>query len=373
MAIVATKRGGLIPCPGGPYRDDQGRMYVRALSYAQVERIRDRFAALKPYAPDAVPGSILKHELNAYCYAVAAKRYALYRYDEDGRPRLVPDDEHQPCSHGLGHLLNPTDPDREDRDWIRHFWEHHLAQQFTNEQQPALNWLDHPALGKIAITSPATWQQLFRFNDSKPYRDQIKPFGFLLHAPGADIQDATGDGGRLVAPYTNHPDRWLELDWVDLNRRDQTIKITTDPTRAGRALIDTYEAIADTYFTHREAKAADPSGARAGRASHGLLHRRHVYAESVTIIGKEANDLGDRVTGLAPDPDGGPPVTIYRAGPAGALDAADLDRLRRIGSTRLAALTGLSERRLRDILRGRASPRAATRRRLAAVLEEPDR
>jgi hypothetical protein len=312
MAIVATEHGGLMPCPGGPAGDQDGRDCVRALSHPEVEGIRNRFSALNPYRPDVIPGSILKHELNATCYAVAAKRYALYRHDDHGLPRLVPDGEHQPCAHGLGHLLNPTDPSSEDRDWIVQFWESHL----TNNGSTAPYWLARPALGKIAITAPATWRQLAHYNRGRSYRDQIKPFGFLLHAPGADLPAAGGDGGRLVAPFTADPARWLALDWVDLNNPDCPIKITTDPTRPGRALVDTYAADATSYFTHREAKAAEPSGAPAARSSRGLLQRRHVRAASmIAVIGKEANDLDDRAAGIAPDPHGEQRLTVY--GPGG--------------------------------------------------------
>src|SRR5262249_9041870 len=90
-----------------------------------VEAIRKRFAALNPYDPEAIAGSVLKiedenfdsvtkHQRQLWCYAISAKRYALFTPDERGRPQLVKYSE-----HGLGHLLNPTDPDSEDRDWIR--------------------------------------------------------------------------------------------------------------------------------------------------------------------------------------------------------------------------------------------------------------
>lgn len=89
MAIVATPHGALVPCQGGAYRDQLGRDCVRALSYDDVEQIRNRFVAPNPYGP-AIDGTILKRELDAFCYAIAAKRYALCRYDATGRPRLVP-------------------------------------------------------------------------------------------------------------------------------------------------------------------------------------------------------------------------------------------------------------------------------------------
>jgi hypothetical protein len=36
------------------------------------------------------------------------------------------------------------------------------------------------------------------------------------------------------------------LDWIDLNNGDRPIKITTDPTRAACAHVDTYGTIATT-------------------------------------------------------------------------------------------------------------------------------
>ena len=62
MAVVSIENGGLIPCPGGLYRTKNGREAVNALAWEQVQQISDRFAKLKPYNPDAVPGSILKIE-----------------------------------------------------------------------------------------------------------------------------------------------------------------------------------------------------------------------------------------------------------------------------------------------------------------------
>jgi hypothetical protein len=60
MAIVATKKGEMIFCPGGPDRTGDGEPAVRALTWAQVESISERFASLNPYDRKFVPGSILK-------------------------------------------------------------------------------------------------------------------------------------------------------------------------------------------------------------------------------------------------------------------------------------------------------------------------
>ena len=62
MAIVATETGGEVPCPGGPHHLPEGRDAIRALSWAQVRGIVDRFSALNPYDRTVVPGSVLKME-----------------------------------------------------------------------------------------------------------------------------------------------------------------------------------------------------------------------------------------------------------------------------------------------------------------------
>ena len=47
--IVSTKDGGLVPCAGGPHRrvkyhrDGSGNAAIRALSFAEVDSIRERF------------------------------------------------------------------------------------------------------------------------------------------------------------------------------------------------------------------------------------------------------------------------------------------------------------------------------------------
>ena len=109
MAIVATPDGGLVPCPGGPHRWTRAlakhyagpnamaaREALRALSFAEVDAIVNRFAALNPYDRTAVPGSILKVEdvnfadeqsRQLWCYAISSKRYALHSRREWGAAR----------------------------------------------------------------------------------------------------------------------------------------------------------------------------------------------------------------------------------------------------------------------------------------------
>ncbi len=136
MAIVATQRGGLIECEGGTHRKG-GKPAIKALSWAQVAAIAKRFEALNPYDRSAIPGSVLKIEddnfdpktgrqRQLWCLAISAKRYTLFLRDKDGEPALlregVNNKEDRYSEHGLGHLLNPADPQSEDRNWIAQAW-----------------------------------------------------------------------------------------------------------------------------------------------------------------------------------------------------------------------------------------------------------
>ena len=58
MAIVATEQGGIVQCPGGAHRSEDGSEAVRALTWEEVDRIVARFEALNPYVRSLVPESM---------------------------------------------------------------------------------------------------------------------------------------------------------------------------------------------------------------------------------------------------------------------------------------------------------------------------
>jgi hypothetical protein len=194
MAIVATKRSELVPCPGGPYRMKDGREAIKALSWKQIESIAGRFAALNPYDRTAVPDSVLKIEddnfepttrkqRQLYCVAISAKRYALFLKNQKDAPVLlrekVNNGEDRWSEHGLGHLLNPSDPESEDREWIAQVWLN-IVRNTLRLVTKKLRFEHLPAIGRVTISSPAVMRPFENLNKGKRYADQIKPFNFLL-------------------------------------------------------------------------------------------------------------------------------------------------------------------------------------------------
>ncbi|MGD0894583.1 MAG: hypothetical protein ABSA08_00970 [Acidimicrobiales bacterium] len=364
MAIVCSERGGLVACPGGPARLPDGSEAVRALSFDQVESIRHRFAALNPYDEEVVP-SILKDEATAMCFAISAKRYALYRLDEAGEPIFL--EEHPPSEHGLGQLLNPLGPKSEDPRWIPQIWSVILHEALgLPVERP--RWFARPTMIRTTVTSPAVLRAFRRFNEGKPYADQVKPFNFMLSAAGVTPPAGVGPGDRfrLVAPWESDPTRWSKLSWVDLHHPERrSYRITTVAGRSGQPKVDTYGDVDEKYAAHPEAKALGPDGEPCGRGTVGLLQRRPVTAGEIKLIGKESNRLEERMAGLVTVEELDDRLAVY--------DDDDgwrritLPKLQAMGSKKVADAIGISERRARDILKGRAMPHAGHRKAMEAL------
>ena len=100
--------------------------------------------------------------------------------------------------HGLGHLLNPTDPDSDDRAWIAHAWLAIVRRSLGLKAEP-LPFERAVAIGQITVSSSEILRPLATFNAAKPYAQQIKPFNFILschiapygHPVGADPERFT--------------------------------------------------------------------------------------------------------------------------------------------------------------------------------------
>lgn len=374
MAIVATKCGGLIPCPGGPERW-RGREAVRALSCKQVEKIAARFSSLSPYDRSAIPGSVLKIEdcnfdpatgqqRQLYCLAISAKRYALFLKDGKGNPALlrkgVNNDDDKWSEHGLGHLLNPTDPESEDRNWIGQIW---LAMIRRSLGLPAgpLGFEHVPAVGRVSVSSPAVMKPLQALNDRKPYRDSIKPFNFLLSAhvrPFGHQAGVNPEKFHLIAPYETDSRRWPKMKWID-QYTGKPYRITTVGTASrSTARVKTYGDIAEEYEFHAEPKCADTSGKTCGKRTVGLLQRRHIRVDSIKYIGKESNSLEEVESGMEQSAE-----NVYTEYPDKRRDVWSmrmLPAIRKMPIKTLIEKTGMSRSALMELRAGRSRPHPAT-------------
>lgn len=299
MMIVASPEERLVPCRGGPLRDCNGREAVNALSWSTVDEIVDEFTALNPYDQSAVPGSILEVEKENFvdgqqtelsCYSISAKRYVLFRRDRDGI------DVVKRMEHGLGHLLNPLDPNSESRDWITEIWRY-LVEKELGIRCEEPNWLDRMAVSRLQVSTPDIMDRL---QDGRPYAQSIKPANFLVTAHVRPFGHPDGIDPlrfQLIAPFERDPLRWLTMDWTEKYSGLSYQVTTASDATSEMARVRSFRDVVAAYATHPEPKSCDPSGQPCDRRSTGLLGRRPVLVRLVREIGKEANRLEELASG----------------------------------------------------------------------------
>jgi hypothetical protein len=380
MAIVATEHGGMVPCAGGT------RGVIKALSWQQVKNISNQFDALNPYDRKAVPGPILKieddnyddpekreHQRQLYCLAISAKRYALFVRDKRSSPVLlrkgVNNKEDRWSEHGLGHLLNPTDPESEDRGWIAQVWLRMIRDAIgLPTQKPSFE--NQPTVGRTSITSPAVMRPLAKLNEGKSYVDKIKPFNFLMtchvrpfgHPPGADPERF-----HLIAPYEADSRVWLKNAWID-QYSGKNYRITTVGHHGDRhtARVKTYGEVLHEYEIHPESKCANATGKPCAKLTIGLLHRRHVRIDQIKYVGKESNSLEEVDAGLMHSVEN--VYTEYIDRRRDEWQTKILPALRKIPAPLLAKMSKLSPTTIKDALAGRSRPYSRNRQALALIV-----
>jgi hypothetical protein len=373
LAIVATPAGGLVPCPGGDLRMSDGNPGIRALSFAQVEAIAERFRALSPYDREPIPGSILEVEginfdeqarrRQLYAYAISAKRYCLYVLTDDD-PQIVKASE-----HGLGHLLNPTDPESDERDWIREAWRL-IVCDALGVQYNEPGWLDRPALSKLAITSPAMLRPFEDYNQARTARARVRPGSFVLTAQVAPFgYPADVDPGRfrLIAPYETNPGRWRELSWLNLyDGAEYLLAFDGDPA-PDVVRAKTYRDVIGLYATQPEPKSSGPDGKPCRRNSDGLLRRRPVSMSTLSLIGKESNKLEEREAGLIGCLD-----DVLSTYDGGRDTWAELVRpaLADLPTSVLTERSGLDPRTIQRIRTGKTTPHSRNQAALALIASD---
>jgi len=388
MAIVSTEKGGMIPCKGGNVKNGSGGETVKALSWAQVRNIVDKFEVLNPYNRTIIPGSILKIEddnfdpktgkqRQLHCLAISAKRYALFIKSKNGDPILLREklnnSKDRWSMHGLGHLLNPTDPDASDRNWTAAVWEM-MIRKASGLKTKELKFAHLPAIGRTTVSSPFLMKSLETMNAGKSYSLQVKPFNFLLTAhvsPFGHPDDVDPEKFHLITPYDSDPRTWLKKEWIEQHIKKR-FRITTQGHSGSRqtARVKTYGDVVTEYEFHPEAKCADVSGNTCEKQTVGLLQRRHIKIDFIKCIGKESNSLESVDEGMVHSEQNvytdyaDPRRTEWIVKIQPALKKAKLKILVK------ACKDKMSRREIIELRAGRSKPHRKNRELLAAILQK---
>jgi hypothetical protein len=356
----------------------------------RVDQIVEWFVPLNPYA---FGGSILKvedvnfsltggHEREPlFCWAVSAKRYALFNLDPNGRPVL-----RKASAHALGHLRPPYDASNPahgvpapvstlDKIGVEH-WQHDLwwkiisAAPFGTPDQVDLDYhpaLQQPAVSRYAATTPKLLRWFDGYNSNRSYADQVKPFGFLM-ALFAD-QLAPSLDGADTAPAPKRRRRAMRIPKPVAPFDDDIAKVaanafdreTGEPVP--RDALKSYAQVLAQYHLHPESKFLNGN-----YLDRGVTQRRHVKVAGIRHIGKEANKWEEQFfVGFDDDEQ-----IDYGLGDTGGARLADLAReaADRIGQRELALGLRISRGTLTRILKGQQVRQAETMaRRLLAVMD----
>ncbi len=356
--------------------------------HAKVEAIRNWFAPLNPYRGRAGRASVLKLEdtnfavgaegspsrelAPLYCFAVSPKRYAMFNVGEDGRPIL-----RKASAHGLGHMRDPYGDaarpasippplaGRANPDVSR--WQHDVWVRIIqavlegHPEQVRLHDLpnfDQPAVSRYAATTPQLLGWFKRYNAGKPYRQQVRPFNFLLAFQAkrlerdAELEAEPGKARkhsrsrasknlpRAVAPYDRDPVR-AAAHCFD--------RETGEPV--SRRQLKTVNQALVRYHLHPDRKALGGEYRDAG-----TTHPLHVRVIAIHFIGKEAHRWEEQFhLGEAPDAQ-----TEYGTMPSDHQQMLAMVRegIRRHGARAVAERARVSRQHVSSVVSGVSTPSA---------------
>ncbi len=263
------------------------------------------FEPLNPYEADPKKGavSILEMEDQNYlrgkgleplfCFAISAKRYALFNLDTHGKPII-----RKASAHGLGHYAAPYGDEEESRDergsgvrpWEEDVWKQIITAALSDKPREVdyafRREMTKPARSRYGATRPAVLDWFKRYNEGRAYAEQVKPFNFLLTFFARRQEDLTTEDPthewepkteniRPVAPYEKDIDKALKRIF---DRNSETLAPV--PTKWLRTVAD----VLRDY--HRQPEYKFLGG---GWNEEGVLRRRHIFADTIEDIGKESD------------------------------------------------------------------------------------
>ena len=152
-----------------------------------------------------------------------------------------------------------------------------------------------PAASAYAATTPRLLRWFGSFNEGRPYRAQLRPFGFMevfLAKTRAQLIRLAIDSGEHLQPISGSSGR---AGQPEVPRA--VASFDSDPAEAARHAFDreTGEVVPPEYLKsykqamaryHRQPEAKFRNGEP---IDCGLTQRRHVKVKGVVAIGKEAN------------------------------------------------------------------------------------
>jgi len=241
-----------------------------------AQDVVDYFQPLNPYSLDI---SLLKPEKeDMWFYGICSKRYALY--NKEGENFSFYEHERSYKLHGLGHLTNPFP--NGNKDWHADVWLDILRLHYgiITRRDIQEKYSSLYAISRLTVSTSNIFHMFDSLNEGKEWKETIKPFNFFL--VGFQVIEEDGQAIKPIAPFSKDPQKIVYEPFV--NKYSGDIK-------QGAEFFKPLSMTILQYAEHPEYKY---------KGNVGPMKRRHIHADNVVLIGKEANNIDDQPLEIYP-------------------------------------------------------------------------
>lgn len=303
LAIVANERGDPAKIESSEHGELITKM-IKALSWAEINAITEKFESLNPYDRKLVPSLRLlnltddnyvdpqakaRKQRQLLGMSISSKRYDIYERHGDQITII------NPKAHGLGYLYPPVnspkewDDDHDAPKWIYDLWLW-IVQTVLGLRAVEPEWFNLPQMMRVSVsTENVLSEQCHSWDGFRPFNFFMRP---MISPLGVNVDPSQF---ALAAPMESEPTKWIHSRCINIcdSEDKRSYKITTDPMEAvcspETILISDFRYRASTYIQHPESKALAPDGSPCKGNTRGLLQRPHIVIDRVRRISKECD------------------------------------------------------------------------------------
>ena len=213
---------------------------ITALSWAEVQRIVDRFESLNPYNRKLVPGSILKIQRSIGIATNSAASYTVTALPRRGThfTRKLQNDIQivEPKAHGLGYFYPPKDSpegwQHEAPQWIFEAWDWIIRGVLgLKRTKPA--WFDLPVMMRLTLSTPHhALKNLAKGPLTRPNNFMMIPQICRFGCP----QKVDPEKFTLITHFSSEREEWMNSKCINIHDRESPVYELTDEYDGRRAV-----------------------------------------------------------------------------------------------------------------------------------------
>lgn len=174
----------------------------------------------------------------------------------------------------LGHLTNPFPNSIED--WQAEIWQDILKLHYglITERDIGDKYSNLYAISRLTVSTSNVLNRFKKLNGEKTWKEQIKPFNFFL--VGFQVIKEDDKAIKPLAPFTKDYQKIVYEPFIDYEKGE---------VKEGSQYFKPLSGTILQYIEHMENKF---------EGDIGILKRKHIEADGLVYIGKEANNIEDQ-------------------------------------------------------------------------------